>query len=230
MSQKIVDLAIQEGGGEQIKSSLISFEFRGNEYEAWRFKGNYILNRLSKKEEQFVCDEIANGQFTRYIDANAVQLPDSINSKYRQSVNSVHYFSLLPFGLNDAAVNKKWLGEEKIKGKAYHKVQISFKKEGGGDDFDDVFLYWINKESNEVAYLAYEYQTNNGGIRFREAFNKRSIKGIKFADYNNYKPKNKEVKLVDIAKEFDSGNLELLSKIILENIEVINIDETCASC
>ena len=70
------------------------------------------------------------------------------------SVNSVHYFSVLPFGLNDKAVSKKLLSDITIKGVDYYTIQVTFSEDGGGDDFDDVFLYWVQKESFKLNYLA----------------------------------------------------------------------------
>ncbi len=99
--------------------------------------------------------------------------------KYTGSVNSVHYCSVLPYGLNDAAVQKKLLEETSINQKPYYKVQISFAEDGGGEDFDDVFIYWIDKKTFKVDYLAYSFHENDGGMRFREATNERFVNGIR---------------------------------------------------
>ncbi len=229
-AQKVVDNAVAKAGGSLFEQSIVGFDFRGKHYEGWRYKGAYILNRFSQDSTASVCDELSNKGFRRFVNADEIVLADSLSSRYRQSVNSVHYFAMLPFGLNDRAVNKEYLGESTIKGVRYQKIRVSFAKEGGGDDFDDVFLYWVNKKTHYVDYLAYEYHTNEGGIRFREAFNARIVNGIRFVDYNNYKPNSKEIPLDKIADYFDKGELELLSKIILENIEVTPIDGSCSNC
>ena len=140
--------------------------------------------------------------------------------KYSNSVNSVHYFAMLPYGLNDPAVNKKFIGETNINGKDYFKVEVTFKKEGGGKDYEDVFLYWFNKESYKLEYLAYSYITDGGGMRFRESYNERFVNGLRFLDYRNYKPESKDVSLVDLDSLFEAKQLKLLSKIELKNIEV----------
>lgn len=229
-AQKVVDRAVAEAGGNLFEQSIVSFDFRGRHYEAWRYKGAYVLNRFSQDSVASVCDELSNKGFRRFINADEVVLADSISSKYRQSVNSVHYFAMLPFGLNDAAVNKEYLGESTIKGTPYQKIRVSFAQESGGDDFEDVFLYWVNKNTHYVDYLAYEYHTNEGGMRFREAFNARTVNGLRFVDYNNYKPKNKDIPFEEIADYFNKGELQLLSKIILENVAVTPIDGACSSC
>jgi hypothetical protein len=57
-------------------------------------------------------------------------------------------------------------------------------------------------------------------MRFREAYNERFVNGIRFVDYNNYKPLNTEMTIFETDSLFESGNLKLLSKIELKNIKV----------
>ena len=126
----------------------------------------------------------------------------------------------LPFGLNDKAVNKTLLGEVKIKDKDYYKVKVTFDQDMGGEDFEDVYLYWFNKQTLKPDYLAYEFHVNGGGQRFREAFNERYVDSIRFVDYNNYKPKVKGTDIMDIDSLFEADGLELLSKIELFELTV----------
>ena len=116
---------------------------------------------------------------------------------------------------------KKLIGEDEIKGKNYYEIEVTFSEEGGGTDFDDSFVYWINKETFTVDYLAYKYATNGGGVRFREAYNPRVVEGIRFVDYYNFKPDNKEVSLPELDQLFTDEKLVLLSKIETKNVKVI---------
>ena len=141
--------------------------------------------------------------------------------KFSESVNSVHYFSILPYGLNDRAVQKKLLGEVKIKGDNYYKIEITFSKENGGVDYDDIFIYWIKKQNFKIGFVAYKYNTNGGGMRFREVRKEHLISGISLVDYNNYKPKNSFVKLNDLDRIFQKDELEKISEIKLEDIKII---------
>ena len=54
--------------------------------------------------------------------------------------------------------------------------------------------------------------------------------GLRFVDYNNYKPKNKDIPFGEIADYFNRGELKLLSRIVLENVEVTPIDVACSNC
>lgn len=224
----IVRKSIEVSGGDIISSSKIEFDFRDRHYKAFRDNGKFVLERqfLDKTNQYFdtitqITDAINNKGFQRFVNTIPVAVIDSMATKYSASVNSVHYFSVLPYGLNDKAVNRRYLGEIKIKDMDYHKIEITFSKEGGGEDFEDVFVYWINTETFKVDYLAYSYKENNElGFRFREAYNERYIEGVRFVDYNNYKPKSDNAVLETLDIQFEKGELELLSQIELENILV----------
>ena len=213
----IVEKSIEVSGGNLIKNSNIEFDFRDKHYFAKRSSSGFTLARVSDS----VVDLLSNKGFERVINDRVVKLSDSMIPKYSASVNSVHYFSVLRYGLDGDAVNKSYLGTSKLANKEYYKIKVSFSEEGGGEDFEDVFIYWINTETFKVDYLAYSYNEDDGlGLRFREAYNERYIKGIRFVDYNNYKPTNDDVSLENIDNLFETGALSLLSKIELKNIVV----------
>ncbi|MBP0904209.1 DUF6503 family protein [Mariniflexile gromovii] len=213
----IVAKSIEVSGGNLVKNSNIEFDFRDKHYFAKRYSKGFVLPRVSDS----ITDLLTNKRFERVIIDRVVKVPDSMVSRYSASVNSVHYFSVLPYGLDGSAVNKAYMGISKLAGKEYYKIKVTFNEEGGGEDFDDIFIYWIHVETFKVDYLAYSYNEDDGlGLRFREAYNERYIKGIRFVDYNNYKPINDNVLLESLDDLFETGGLSLLSKIELKNIIV----------
>lgn len=219
-AQEIIDASILASGLDKVSNSDIEFEFRKRKYVASRNNGTFALERFIKRDSMVMHDVLSNNDFERFINDEKIHVPDSMKTRYSGSVNSVHYFSVLPYGLNDAAVKKKKLEDVSIKGNQYFKIQISFSEDGGGEDFEDVFIYWVNKNTHFVDYLAYSFHVNGGGMRFREAYNPRVVNGIRFVDYNNYKATNASTKLVDLDKAFENNGLEKLSEINLENVKV----------
>ncbi|MGM5471069.1 DUF6503 family protein [Flavobacteriaceae bacterium LMO-SS05] len=222
LAQQVVDKAINAVGGPQIKNSVIEFDFRDRHYIATRKNWKFQYERIWADSLGEIRDVLSNSGFQRFIKDSAVVVADSMAVKYTSSLNSVHYFSILPFGLNDKAVNKTYLGEVKIKGKAYHKIEVTFNEEGGGEDFDDVFVYWISKDTYEVDYLSYSFEEGPGdtGLRFREAYNRRGVNGLYFSDYNNYKTEEGFATVSNLDSLYVANKLELLSKIELEAIKV----------
>jgi hypothetical protein len=228
----IINKSIEVSGGEKFMKTRINFDFRDRFYYSQRIDSDFVLMRVTTTvDNDSIIDILANEGFQRKTNDNkTIIVNDSMAKKYAASVNSVHYFSVLPYGLNDTAVNKKRLEDEKIKGKDFYKVKVTFNEEDGGEDYDDVFVYWIDKVSFKLSYLAYSYSEDDGmGMRFREAYNERYINGLRFVDYNNYKSDSKDINLSDLGKAFETNKLKLLSKIELENIEVNLIESKSLS-
>ena len=219
-AQEIVDKAIEAHGGKAYENAAFEFDFRGRHYTSRRLKDRYIYTRSFQDSTGQVTDILVNSsQLTRTINGDTVPLSAEWQSRYGNSVNSVLYFIQLPYGLNDPAVNKKYLGETTIKGKPYHEVEITFDQQGGGKDYEDVFVYWFNKETNLMDYFAYYYNTDETGIRFREAYNQQKVGGIIFQEYVNYAPIDSTTTVYQQAKLFENGGLEELSRIENENLQ-----------
>jgi len=219
-AQEIIDNSLQNSGTHKVANSEISFDFRDNHYNAIRKNGKFELSRKFDS----IRDVLNNKGFERFLHGKSVNINDKLISKYSNAINSVHYFSILPFGLNDAAVKKRLLNSTVINNKAYYKIEITFAENGGGQDFEDVFIYWIGKNDFLIDYLAYSFHTNAGGMRFRVLKEQCTIEGIRFVDYYNYKPKIKTIPLTELDKAFENKKLEKVSEIILEDISVKILD------
>lgn len=223
-AQKIVDKTIEASGGEKYLHSQIEFDFRGRHYVAKRNNGTYSYERIFKDSSDTIHDYVTNAGFKREINNIEVTVPDSMAVRYTSSTNSVNYFALLPYGLNDAAVNKKYLEETVINEKRYYKIQVSFNADGGGEDHEDIYLYWINQETFIIDYLAYSFaEEDETSFRFRVAYNPRIVNGIRVQDYINYKPENNSLTVEQAEELYKQGKLIELSKIETENVQVADL-------
>ena len=218
--QRIVDDAIEAHGGRAYRSFHLSFDFRGRHYTAARRDGLFTYTRAFTDSTGRITDVLDNGGFTRYRNDTVLDIPVRRKQAFTRSVNSVIYFTLLPFGLNDDAVNKEWIKDTTIKGEPYHVVRVTFDRGGGGEDHEDIFLYWFHREKHTMDYFAYSYETDGGGLRFREAKNPREVGGILWQDYVNYRPGDESVPLDSLESMFVTGKLQKLSDISMENIAV----------
>src|SRR5688572_6949621 len=206
--QRIVDNAIETHGGKAYQSFHLEFDFRNRHYTASRKGGLFTYTREFTDTTGTIKDVLNNDGFTRFRNGLELNITDERKRAFTRSVNSVIYFALLPFGLNDDVVNKQWIKEAIIKNEQYDVVRVTFDQEGGGEDHSDVFLYWFHQQRHTVDYFAYSYETEGGGLRFREAFNPRRVGGILWQDYVNYKPADESVPLEDLERMFVSGSLE----------------------
>ena len=218
-ARQVVDSAIARAGGQGFRTNQIAFEFRKRTYESYLEDGQRVLARMTATDSGVIRDLRKGDYFERRWKDSLLAVTDSTARKWSNSVNSVHYFAYLPYGLNDAAVNKELIGKVRIGEKEYYKVKVSFDRQGGGEDFEDVFIYWFDIETFKMDFLAYEFHTNGGGLRFREGYDEREVGGLKFQDYINYKPSGK-ASLTDLDSLFVKGELQELSRIELKKIQV----------
>lgn len=219
-AEEIIDKTIARAGGEKYRRATVDFKFRDHTYRSTRNGGEFQMERLITDSLGTFKDVINNTGYQRFKNDTLITVPDSMATRYSSSVNSVHYFAHLPYGLSDRAVNKKLIGEVEIEGEPYYEINVTFKPEGGGADHHDEFLYWIHKNNYTIDFLAYKFLVNDGGIRFRKAFNQREIEGLRFSDYQNYTAQDFNTDLKDLDEMYEAGKLELLSTIETEDIQV----------
>jgi hypothetical protein len=212
-----INQAIKAHGGDLYETADYSFVFRQKNYRFVNNGDKYTYEVRSTKKGVSTIDQLENNIFTRTQAGEPMELSEKDIEKYTGALNSVIYFATLPHKLKDDAVHKKYIEEITINGRNYDVIEITFSQEGGGEDFDDEYYYWINQDTRKIEYLAYNYQVNGGGVRFRQAFNTRVVEGITFQDYINYKAPVK-TPLKELPVLFEQGKLKELSKIITENI------------
>lgn len=220
-SEKIIKEAIAAHGGNLYDSANYSFAFRKNTFQFKNDKSNYEYTKTYKKGDSVIVDVLKNGRFTRTVNTKIVELSDKEIASGTGSINSVIYFATLPYKLNDKAVNSKFIEHITIKGENYNAIQVTFNEDGGGEDHDDQYFYWINTNTKKVDYLAYNYSVNEGGVRFRAAYNKRVVNGVTFQDYINYEAKVGTA-LKDLPMLFEANKLKELSRIETENVINLN--------
>ena len=220
-AEVIVQNAIKAHGGSLYDSANYEFVFRDKVYIF--NNGDESAYRVNFKDSlgNRIEDNFKNGSFSRTINDKIVDLSEKDISIHSNALNSVIYFATLPHKLNDKAVHKENVGETVIKGEDYDVIRVTFGKEGGGKDHDDIFMYWVNKKSNYINYLAYSYSTNDGGVRFRSAYNPRTIDGIRFQDYINWAaPVGTPLK--ELPALFEKEELKELSRIETEDVRSLN--------
>ena len=220
--QEIIDQAIIAHGQHLFENATLSFLFRDKQYSAKRSATAYIYTRSFKDSSALIEDMLINStHFSRKKNGASIEVSKDWAGKYSRSINSVLYFFQLPYLLNDPAVKKIDQGIKQIKGENYYEIKVSFQTENGGEDFEDEYLYWIDVNTFEIDYLAYNYITDGGGVRFRSAINKRRVNGLLVQDYINYAPLNKKIPLSNLITEFEKGTLVELSRIINSDITLL---------
>lgn len=209
-AKAIIQRCVETHGGKNYQNFDVSFDFRKYKIRIKNDKSLFSYERTTQDSmNNTVRDVLSNTGFVREINGKKQTLSAKDEDKYKEGINSVAYFVLLPYKLMDASVNLSHVGAIDLDNQKYDKIKVWFDAEGGGKDHQDVFCYWINQKTHTLDYLAYA----NGGPRFRKATKRETVKGIVFQDYENYEILDKTIPTSDYDKAFKEGKAKLLSKI-----------------
>jgi hypothetical protein len=225
-AQAVVDSAIAAHGGDVLDRAVVSFNFRGDDYRIRQDEGRFHYRRTySDSLNRTIREGITNDQVYRVVDGDTVSLAEEEKSAVETTVNSVTYFALLPSPLDDPAVQPEYSGRDTLAGVPYHRIRVTFRKEGGGKDWQDVFMYWFRTDTYEMDFLSYAFglapDDEDTGTRFREAYNVRRINGVRVADYKNYTSDTLATDRMHLYPDLWAKEaLELVSRVEIDSVDV----------
>lgn len=202
-----------------LDQSSFRFTFREYTYGLTQKKYTKSYSRTKLTTEGILTDTLFNGRdFKRWVNQKPVEVRDSLQKLYSESINSVLYFIQIPRVLKDAAVQARYLGEENLLGEPYVCLQVTFQQAGGGVDYQDEYRYWIHQKTHLIDFLAYRFYSGEGGTRFRKVSHRERFNGMVFQDYENFSPPTPFPPLDSIALLYTKGKLKKVSDIQQEAI------------
>ncbi len=218
---RIIESSIEYHGFENFYKEPVEFKFREYTYLIDRTRSPYLYTKKIQLQDSITgqpiiqIDSLWNStEFSRSINGERLKLTEEDETRFSNSLNSVAYFYQLPLPLKDDAAIITLLENTFIEGKEYATLKVSFSEENGGTDHEDTYRYYFDTSTYALSYLSYDFHINDGGIRFRKAYQRPQGNFI-FLDYDNYKaPKGTPLDSLPIL--FEKGKLELLSKIVSE--------------
>ena len=220
-AEEVIARARAAQGAGVLDHATLSFVFRGDRFTVERDGGRFAYAReTSDSTGAVVRDVLTNDGLTRTADGDTVTLSEGDYLIAEEAVNSVVYFFLLPYPLADPAVRPRLVGADTLRGEPYERVEVTFEQEGGGRDYQDVFLYWFHRDRGTMDYFAYSYEDSGGGARFRRAVNPRTVGGVRVVDHLNFAA-DPAVPLERLGRMWAGDSLRLLSEIVHEEVELV---------
>lgn len=224
-AETIIRRALDAHGGEVLDNAVVTFDFRDAHFRIRRNGGRFRYTRTyADSLGRAVREVLSNDSLYQAVDGTRVHLTEDERNSVRTAVNSVTYFALLPYFLQDPAVQPAYSDVDTIDGTPYHRIRVTFRKEGGGRDWEDVFMYWFDKADYSMDYLAYAYglgPDEEYGTRFRQAYNIRRVEGVRFSDYLNYTTPGDSLRdLTRYPGLYAQDSLELVSRVELDSVQV----------
>lgn len=219
----IVDRAIEHHGGDLYRGSDSELDVcsrSGCFHVRARVDGDLyryeVTGTVRGADRRVVA---TNDSVEMWEDGEPVELDAEGQERARDFVNARIYFPYLPYRLNDPSVYKQDLGLESWNGRELHKVKVTFAA-GSSTDADDEYLYWLDPDTGRVEQLAYSFQGNPGGLRFRTGKNYRRVGGILFFDQSNLGIEGDGLRVDQIDPDFVRNNLRPVSEVRFDGIAV----------
>ena len=224
-AHEIVDRSVNAHGLSSLADAEMSFLFRERSFSAWRNDGLFRYSRTYTDSLGRIVDEsMDNDSIYRSIDGEIQILDAAEKRKIEVAINSVIYFASLPFPLWDPGVLLQKLEDEQIADQLYHRIEVTFTEEGGGEEFRDRFIYWVNADNYLIDFMSYYYFTDGGGSRFRVATDRlRPAGAIIINNYDNYSTVSRNLtidEIEDYAALYQLDSLRLVSQINLDQLQV----------
>ncbi|MBT8399060.1 MAG: hypothetical protein KJO98_01175 [Rhodothermia bacterium] len=220
---EVIDRAMRAHGTTALDNAVLEFEFRGDLYQARRNDGLFSYERHWDDTSGTIRDVVNNDEIFREVNGQRIELTERLESSILTRVNSIIYFASLPYSLRDPAVIARHLGVGSIDGNEYDRVEVTFRKQGGGPDYRDRFLYWVNRSTSRIDYFAYYYLTDETGSRLRKLVNVRNVNGFLMADHLNFAAATDTIGSRIEAYEplIGTDGLDLVSEVKHENVRIV---------
>jgi hypothetical protein len=156
------DAALAAMGGQAAwdGTHFLRFTFVGRRTHYWdKWTGRHRLEGTTKDKEHYVVlDNIATHEGQAYIDGKLVEGDKGkklVENSYGAWVNDT-YWLLMPYKLRDPGVNLTYVGQEKIDGKDYDEISLTFGQVGLTPG--DHYWAWFNRDTHLMDRWAYLLQ------------------------------------------------------------------------
>ena len=227
----LLDRARVHHGSALLDRAEITFSFRGTPFVLRRDGDQFRYARtLTDSLGQTVEEVVDNAGTHRYVDSVEVPLDEAESGRVHTAVNSVAYFALLPAPLADPAVRVRMLSPDRVGDEDYDRVEVTFAQEGGGEDWEDRYVYWLRQLDGQIGHYAYTYEVSAGdtartdtGTRFRVPLRTYERDGVLFQDWQNLSADSIRAPGPDLdafGTAFDTGRTFEVSEVILDSVRV----------
>jgi hypothetical protein len=228
----IVDRAIDHHGGSLYTSSQVALRLCSKngcfDLEV-RTDGGLFSHTVTRADGLRV--RATNDRVELWESGVAKPVPPEDEARRRRFVSARVYFAFLPFRLNDPGVQKLDLGIVDWEGRPLHEVRIRFTSQTATGDAgaetgqtSDEYMYWLDPQTGEVVFFAYDFVGEPSGLRFRRAVNLRRIGGILFFDQENLGLDGDGLDVGQVDPAFVEAKLEPISTVELRDITVRPLD------
>ena len=218
----IVAKAIKFHGGDVYEHSAVSLKITS-------LSGSFdiVSRRQGPGFDYTVTGKVGRNQVERRVhytndtleqweNGEPVELDEEAARRARAYVDARVFFPFLPYALKGGDIHFEDQGLEAWDGRGLQRVKVTFTPDTS-NDADDSYLFWFDPDTGQLEQFGYDF---NGGIRFRKAISFMRVGGLLFSTQENYAVDGDRVPVDTLNPEYVAEEMELLSTVVLSNIEV----------
>ena len=215
---EIVNKMLQAHGKSTFDSHKITFTVGNTTYTQEQENGRAIQS-FSRYKDNIEHKGTYNGGYIEYfIDGNLQEEGSYPAPMLEKSLYGFLYAANLPLSLATNDIRYRKLDEVEIRNKTYFTIQASNVEMPS--KIDDQFILYINTEDFLVEYIALNHSLSGSMTQFRRLIYTRKINDVIFQDYIIFTPRDKELPLSMLFKEYNSAQLKDHRTISFQNITV----------
>lgn len=145
--QKDVEFTyLYEYPGKQKDVSVERYIFEGE--HSWAKYSTHEINVLPKQKGEAI-QAVVNGKAMLTLDGKAITDAEAIGGAHFLRAANYYWFTMM-YKLSNPGTKHNYLGTETVNGIAYEKVELSFDGAKTGKEANDVYILYINPETNLV--------------------------------------------------------------------------------
>ena len=226
----LIDRARIRHGSALMDRSEMRFSFRGTPFVLRRDGGRFRYVRTTTDSLGRTVEDIVDNAGThRVVDGAEQALGPDERARIATAVNSVAYFALLPAPLTDPAVRARLLTPDRVGGETYDRIEVTFARDGGGQDHQDRYVYWLRQSDGQIGYYAYSYLETPGdtarsatGTRFRAPIRTHRVGGVLVQDWRNLTA-DSVGRLERFGDLYDADQTFPVSEVVLDSLRVTRL-------
>lgn len=215
---EIVNKTFQAHGRSTFDSHKITFTVGNTTYSQEQENGRAIQSFSRYKDNIEHKGTYSGGYIEYFIDGNLQEEGSYPAPMLEKSLYGFLYAANLPLSLATNDIRYRKLDEVEIRNKTYFTIQASNVEMPS--KIDDQFILYINTEDFLVEYIALNHSLSGSMTQFRRLINTRKINDVIFQDYIIFTPRDKELPLSMLYKEYNSAQLKDHRTISFQNITV----------
>ncbi len=209
-------------------AATVQFQLKANTYRIKRNCGQFEFVQISvNSDKDTLVSKLTNTGFKQRVNGAEQKLSSNKERQSKEVLATLVRKAEFPFGLNSITVRKRYLGDEQVGRKWYEKIKIAFIRFYADPVDIQQSILWIDKENKTLTYTAAYRGAHQEKLRFQKLINPREINGIRFVDYELYRPKSDTLTLEDAARAFQQNQLKKMKSINFTAIKVELSDRKC---